>query len=85
MSSRVSRFACFVIPVNTVAFSTLPENKRDVGTSFYALLNNIGRSIGIAILAGYLASQTQASRAILSTSISPFSDFLRHIGLPSRH
>ena len=75
-------FACFVIPVNTVAFSTLPEDKRDVGTSFYALLNNIGRSIGIAILAGYLASQTQVSRAILSTSISPFSDFLRHIGLP---
>ena len=75
-------FACFVIPVNTVAFSTLPENKRDVGTSFYALLNNIGRSIGIAILAGYLAAQSQASQAVLSANISPFNDYLRHFGLP---
>ena len=75
-------FACFVIPVNTVAFSTLPENKRDVGTSFYALLNNIGRSIGIAILAGYLAAQSQASQAILSSHISPFNDYVRHFGLP---
>ena len=75
-------FSCFVIPVNTVAFSTLPEEKRDVGTSFYALLNNIGRSIGIAILAGYLASQSQVSRSVLSSSISPFNDYVRHFGLP---
>ena len=75
-------FSCFVIPVNTVAFSTLPEEKRDVGTSFYALLNNIGRSIGIAVLAGYLASQTQVSRSVLSSAISPFNDYVRHFGLP---
>ena len=75
-------FSCFVIPVNTVAFSTLPEDKRDVGTSFYALLNNIGRSIGIAILAGYLASQSQVSRSVLSSTISPFNDYIRHLGLP---
>ena len=75
-------FSCFVIPVNTVAFSTLPEEQRDVGTSFYSLLNNIGRSLGIAILAGYLASQTQTSRSVLTSNLSPFSDFLRHIGLP---
>lgn len=75
-------FACFVIPVNTVAFSTLPENKRDVGTSFYALLNNIGRSIGIAVLAGYLAGQSQAAQAVLSSHVSPFNDYVRHFGLP---
>lgn len=76
-------FACFVIPVNSVAFSTLPEQQRDVGTAFYALLNNIGRGIGIAILANFLAGQTQVSQAILSAHISPFNDYVRHIGLPA--
>ena len=75
-------FACFVIPVNSVAFSTLPEAQRDVGTSFYALLNNIGRSLGIAMLASYLASQAQSSQSVLSAQISPFNDYVRHIGLP---
>lgn len=75
-------FACFVVPVNTVAFSTLPDAQRDVGTAFYSLLNNIGRSIGIAILAGFLARQTQMSYGILGEHITPFNDYFRHIGVP---
>ncbi len=77
-------FACFVIPVNSVAFSTLPDAQRDAGTSFYALLNNIGRGIGIALLASYLASQTQSSQALLSAQITPFNVYVRHLGLPER-
>ncbi len=76
-------FACFVIPVNTVAFSTLPDAQRDAGTSFYALLNNIGRGIGIALLASYLAGQSQSSKAVLSAHVTPFNDFIVHIGLPN--
>ena len=77
-------FACFVVPVNAVAFSTLPEAQRDVGTSFYALLNNVGRSLGIALLASYLASQAQVANSELSAEISPFNDYVRHFGLPDR-
>ena len=76
-------FACFIVPVNTVAFSTLPDAQRDVGTAFYSLLNNIGRGLGIAILAGVLARHTQTSYAILSEQITPFNAHLRHIGVPS--
>lgn len=75
-------FALFVIPVNTIAFSTLPAAQRDVGTAFFSLLNNIGRGLGIALLAGFLARQTQVSYAILSGQVTPFNDRLRHLGLP---
>lgn len=78
-------FACFVVPVNSVAFSTLPDAQRDAGTSFYALLNNIGRSIGIAVLASFLASQTQSAKSQLTSQLTPFNDFIRHIGLPDRY
>jgi MFS transporter, DHA2 family, multidrug resistance protein len=75
-------FALFVIPVNTIAFSTLPAAQRDVGTAFFSLLNNIGRGLGIALLAGFLARQSQVSYAILSSYVTPFNDHLRHLGLP---
>jgi DHA2 family multidrug resistance protein len=74
--------SCFIIPVNTIAFSSmLPEN-RDVGTAFYSLLNNIGRSLGIALFASYLARNTQVTHEVLSAAITPFNDRLRHVGMP---
>lgn len=71
-------FSMFVIPVNTVAFSTLSPERRDLGTSFYALLNNIGRNLGIALLVTYFTHQAQASRSVLRDHINPFSDAFRH-------
>lgn len=75
-------FAFFVVPVNSIAFSTLPAAQRDVGTAFYSLLNNLGRGLGIALLAGFLARNTQISHAILSEHITPFNDHFRHLGIP---
>jgi DHA2 family multidrug resistance protein len=74
--------ACFIIPVNTIAFSTLTPEQRDIGTSFYSLLNNIGRSLGIAMLASYLARNTQENHSILSEHISIFNDGVRHLPMP---
>ena len=72
----------FIIPVNTVAFSSIAPEHRDAGTAFYSLLNNIGRSLGIALFASYLARNTQAVHEILSAKITPFNDGLRHVGVP---
>jgi DHA2 family multidrug resistance protein len=72
----------FIIPVNTVAFTSLPSEQRDAGTSFYSLLNNIGRTLGIALFASYLARNTQANHEILSAQITPFNNALRHVGMP---
>ena len=74
--------AGFTVPLNAVAFSTLPDEQRDAGTSFYSLLNNIGRSIGIAIFSSYLAWASQASRAALNEHVSPVNPAWRHLSLP---
>ena len=75
-------FAGFMVPLNAVAFSTLPDDQRDAGTSFYSLLNNVGRSIGIAIFSTYLAWASQTNRAILNENISPLNPALKHLNLP---
>lgn len=75
-------FSSFVIPVNSVAFATLKDEQRDVGTSFYSLLNNIGRNLGIGLLATYLATASQANRVVLRDHITPFSDAFRHTKVP---
>jgi len=74
--------SCFIIPVNTIAFSTIAPEQRDVGTAFYSLLNNMGRSLGIALFASYLVRNTQATHSVLSDHITPFNEGVRHLGLP---
>lgn len=74
--------SCFIIPVNSIAFSTLTPEQRDVGTSFYSLLNNIGRSLGIALLASYLARNTQQNHSMLSDHVTIFNDAVRHALIP---
>jgi DHA2 family multidrug resistance protein len=68
--------------VNTIAFSTIAPEQRDVGTAFYSLLNNMGRSLGIALFASYLVRNTQATHSVLSDHITPFNESVRHLGLP---
>lgn len=72
----------FIIPVNSIAFSTLTSGQRDIGTSFYSLLNNIGRSLGIALLASYLVRNTQQNHSILRDHVTVFNDAIRHSLVP---
>ncbi len=72
----------FIIPVNTIAFSSMAPEQRDSATSFYSLLNNMGRSVGIALFASYLARNTQAAHSVLSELITPFGDGWRHTVVP---
>jgi DHA2 family multidrug resistance protein len=74
--------SCFIIPVNTIAFSTMAAEQRDIGTAFYSLLNNMGRALGIALFASYLARQTQSNHSKLSELISPFADGWQHGVIP---
>jgi len=72
----------FIIPVNSISFSTLRPEQRDIGTSFYSLLNNIGRSLGIALLASYLVRNTQQNHSILRDHVTIFNDAIRHSLIP---
>jgi len=75
--------ACFFIPLNSLAFSTLGPDQRDQGTSFFALTGNIGRSIGIAILSSYLVYGAQVNKSHLVEFATPYNDLLSHVPNPS--
>jgi DHA2 family multidrug resistance protein len=75
-------FGTFMVPLNAVAFTTMPAEQRDAGTAFYSLLNNIGRGFGVALFSTYLAYADQRFHAGLTEHISPVVETLRHVPLP---
>ncbi len=75
-------FGTFMVPLNAVAFTTMPAEQRDAGTAFYSLLNNIGRGFGVALFSTYLAYANQRFHAGLTEHISPAVETLRHVPLP---
>jgi len=77
-------FAFFFVPLSIATFSQMSPGQRDTGTSFFALTGNIGRSVGIALVAGFLVRNSQTNRAVLNEYISPFNPALGHLILPDR-
>ena len=75
-------FGAFMVPLNSVAFVTLKPELRDAGTSFYSLVNNIGRSLGVALFSSYLVRASQSYQSSLTEHVRPDNDVLRHIVLP---
>jgi DHA2 family multidrug resistance protein len=61
------------VPLNTLAFATLPPDLRTDAAGFYMLLRNLGGSIGISLTVGVLAHQTQVSHADIGAALTPFS------------
>ena len=60
------------VPLNTMAFSTLPMRLRADASAIYMLLRNIGGSVGISLAVAMLERQTQISHADLGSGITPF-------------
>ncbi len=77
-------FGAFMVPLNAVAFVTLKPELRDAGTSFYSLVNNIGRSLGVALFSSYLVRSSQSYQSTLTEHIRPDNDIFRHLKLPSQ-
>lgn len=65
------------VPLNTVAFATLPAELRTDGTALWTLIRNIGSSIGISIVIAELTSKTTQFRSQLVEHITPFNDALK--------
>ena len=60
------------VPLNTVAFASLPAALRTDAAAIYMLLRNIGGSIGISVAVAMLERQTQISHADLGSGITQF-------------
>ncbi len=61
------------VPLNTLAFATLPADLRTDAASFFMLLRNLGGSVGVSLSVGILARQAQISHADIAARLTPFS------------
>jgi DHA2 family multidrug resistance protein len=67
------------IPINIIAFATLPAAIRTEATSIYSLMRNLGSAIGISITGSLLVSNTQVNHALIAADVSPFNRALQMV------
>ncbi|MGI4951640.1 MAG: DHA2 family efflux MFS transporter permease subunit [Janthinobacterium lividum] len=60
------------IPLQVVAFATLPAELRTDGTSLLSLLRNVGSAVGVSACSALLAHNVQVSHAELAGAVTPF-------------
>jgi DHA2 family multidrug resistance protein len=65
------------IPINIIAFATLPAATRTEATSIYSLMRNLGSAIGISITGALLQTNTQVNHAMIAADVSPFNRALQ--------
>ena len=67
------------VPMTTMTFSTLAANMRNEATSMFALVRNLGSSIGIAVTQGLLVHNLQSAHAGLAAHITPYTHGLSRL------
>ncbi len=72
------------VPLQVVAFYTLPAELRTQGTSLLSLVRNVGSAVGISLTSALLSRATQYVHANLAQFITPFSRPLQTGGAVSR-
>jgi DHA2 family multidrug resistance protein len=65
------------IPLQVIAFATLPAELRTDGTALFSLMRNVGSSIGISVTSFLLAQNTQIVHAQLAEHVTPFNRMLQ--------
>jgi DHA2 family multidrug resistance protein len=65
------------IPLQVIAFATLPIELRTDGTALFSLVRNVGSSVGISITSALLAQNTQIVHAQLAEYVTPFNRLLQ--------
>jgi DHA2 family multidrug resistance protein len=66
------------IPLQVLAFATLPVALRTDGASLFSLLRNIGAAIGVSVTSDVLAHNSQSLHAEISAYVNPFNRALQH-------
>ena len=67
------------IPSSTMAFSDIPPEKSSKASALYALLRNLGGSVGISILSSYVSRHEQIQQNLLAEHLSPANPAYRAI------
>ncbi len=69
------------IPLQVIAFATLPAELRTDGTSLLSLLRNVGSAVGVSASSALLARNIQINHAELAAGITPFNQALHGRGV----
>ena len=73
------------IPLQMVAFATLPVMLRTDGASLFSLARNIGAAIGVSVTSAMLARNTQVLHSEIGASITPFNRALHDGAAVQQH
>src|SRR5208283_4526072 len=65
------------VPLNTIAFATLPGELRTEGAALWTLIRNIGSSVGISIVIAGLTSMITEFHSQLVEHVTPFNDAMQ--------
>ena len=60
------------VPLNTIAFATLPGELRTDGAAFWTLIRNMGSSIGVSVVIAQLTTMISVFHAQLTERLTPF-------------
>ena len=66
------------VPLNTIAFASLPGELRTEGAALWTLIRNIGSSVGISVVIARLTSMTTMFHSQLVEHATPFNDALEN-------
>ncbi len=72
------------IPLQVVAFATLPVELRTEGASLLSLFRNVGSAIGVSITSSQLAHNIQVVHSELAGAVNPFTRSLQTGGAVTR-
>jgi DHA2 family multidrug resistance protein len=65
-------FAFLLVPINTVAFLTLPRELNNDGAALFAMFRNVSGAIAISLATAAVTERTQVHQAYLSRWMTPF-------------
>ena len=72
------------LPLQVLAFATLPSQYRTDGASLFSLFRNIGAAIGVSVTSAMLAHNTQVLHEQIGASVTPFNRALQGGGMVSQ-
>jgi MFS transporter, DHA2 family, multidrug resistance protein len=64
-------FAFLLVPINTVAFLTLPRKLNNDGAALFAMFRNVSGAIAISLATAAVTERTQVHQAYLSRWMTP--------------
>ena len=71
------------LPLQMLAFATLPSKYRTDGASLFSLFRNIGAAAGVSVTSAVLAHNTQVLHESIGASVTPFNRALQGGGMVS--